>query len=195
MSLQQVLSSDPRQFYLNDRPVTDVWSVDEEAGEITFRERHWSTGELITEPDGSPRLVTSPGKVRIEGTLPPVSSVIPGERYVPDYAYGGDLPCPMCGSTSCPPSGCDNFCCWNEKQQGDEVRDYIRAIKYSSFRDALTDGFIMNFGRNPLLDSVIKSSEDLRQFYQIMPKMDIERRLICRCPDCQIEHMKQRNSE
>jgi hypothetical protein len=143
MSLQQVLSSDPRQFYLNDRPVTDVWSVDEEAGEITFRERHWSTGELISEPDGSPRLVTSRGKVRIEGTLPPVSSVIPGERSVPDYCYG-DLPCPMCGTVGCPPSGCDNFCCL--------------------------------------------AIATLWKDFDLPLRLDTNGRVLCRCPDCQIEH-------
>ncbi len=78
------------KYFLNGREIQDV--VDASEDEATILERHWETGEIVREPDGSPRTLVLRGQVRVEGAakLPCASDAVLRPAYCP--VCGGDCP-------------------------------------------------------------------------------------------------------
>lgn len=86
---------------LNGALIEDCMWYDVEAGECEVLERHWSTGEIVREADGTPRSMILKGFITTEE--PAVAPETISELH--DF----NQPCPCCGG-SCPPGGCWSCC-------------------------------------------------------------------------------------
>jgi len=87
--------------FLNGSPLNDCVWADVQAGEVCVFERHWSTNELVREPDGQLRTMILKGRVTMEKPLVSAPSASP--RRDPCYVCGGDCP-----------EGCCQMCCFSD---------------------------------------------------------------------------------